>query len=87
MLKQSFSDALKGIFIGLILSIFFSYLFSPELYLLKSQLCSRPLDVLTSCSRLTGHCSIAPSFGVRLGSSLASEVSSFKKTGVSYGLL
>ena len=33
MLKQSFSDALKGIFIGLILSIFFSYLFSPELYL------------------------------------------------------
>ena len=29
MLKQSFSDALKGIFIGLILSIFFSYLFSP----------------------------------------------------------
>ena len=33
MLKQSFSDALKGILIGLILSIFFSYLFSPELYL------------------------------------------------------
>ena len=33
MLKQSFSDALKGIFIGLILSIFFSYLFSSELYL------------------------------------------------------
>ena len=33
MLKQSFSDALKGIFIGLILSIFFSYLFSPDLYL------------------------------------------------------
>ena len=33
MLKQSFSDALKGILIGLILSIFFSYLFSSELYL------------------------------------------------------
>ena len=33
MLKQSFSDALKGILIGLILSIFFSYRFSPELYL------------------------------------------------------
>ena len=33
MLKQSFSDALKGILIGLILSIFFSYHFSPELYL------------------------------------------------------
>ena len=33
MLKQSFSDALKGILIGLILSIFFSYHFSAELYL------------------------------------------------------
>ena len=33
MLKQSISDALKGILIGLILSIFFSYHFSAELYL------------------------------------------------------
>ena len=67
MLKQSFSDALKGILIGLILSIFFSYLFSPELYLLKSQLCSRPLDVLASCSRLTGHALLRPRLGCDWG--------------------
>ena len=87
MLKQSFSDALKGILIGLILSIFFSYLFSPELYL--------PLSPNSAVGRwmFLHHvhgslsCSIVPSFGVRLGSSLASEVSSFKKTGASYGLL
>ena len=82
MLKQSFSDALKGIFIGLILSIFFSYLFSPEVPTLQSA-------AGCSCIMFTAHwsCSIVLSFGVRLGSSLAWEVSSFKKTGASYGLL
>ena len=87
MLKQSFSDALKGIFIGLILSIFFSYLFSPELYL--------PLSPNSAVGRwmFLHHVhgslvsSIVLSFGVQLESSLASEVSSFKKTGASYGLL
>ena len=88
MLKQSFSDALKGILIGLILSIFFSYLFSPELYL--------PLSPNSAVGRwmFLHHVhgslvmlSIVPSFGVQLGSSLASEVSSSKKTGASYGLL
>ena len=33
MLKQSFSDALKGIFIGLILSILFSFLNAPSTYM------------------------------------------------------
>ena len=87
MLKQSFSDALKGILIGLILSIFFSYLFSPELYLPLSP--NSAVGTGCSCIMFTAHwsCSIVPSFGVQLGSSLASEVSSFKKTGASYGLL
>ena len=87
MLKQSFSDALKGIFIGLILSIFFSYLFSPELYL--------PLSPNSAVGRwmflhhvhgslVMLYCALV--WGA-IGVLLASEVSSFKKTGASYGLL
>ena len=68
MLKQSFSDALKGIFIGLILSIFFSYLFSPELYLpLSPNSAVGHLDVLASCSRLTGHALLCPRLGCDWG--------------------
>ena len=87
MLKQSFSDALKGILIGLILSIFFSYLFSPELYL--------PLSPNSAVGRWMFlhhvHGSLVmlycPSFGVRSGSSLASGSLLFQKTGASCGLL
>ena len=85
MLKQSFSDALKGILIGLILSIFFSYLFSPELYLPLSP--NSAVGHWMFLHHVHGSCSIVLSFGVQLGSSLAWEVSSFKKTGASYGLL
>ena len=87
MLKQSFSDALKGIFIGLILSIFFSYLFSPELYLPLSPNSTvgrwmflhhvHGSLVMLYCALVWGAIGVLFSFGSLL----------FQKTGASYGLL
>ncbi len=76
--KQSFSDALKGFSSGSSYPSSFLPLLTWVVPSLKSQLCSRSLDVLASCcsSLVMLYCALV--WGA-LGSSLASEVSSFKR--------